>query len=911
VNFNTGVTTVVWRVYDAVDNTGNCTFTVTVADNEAPSIVCPPDQPSAACGQTDTSYTGQATATDNCDPDPVIAYSDVIAGNVITRTWTATDASANSVNCQQIITTNDYSAPTMQTIVEPEGEYYDTAPTFSVFGFEDDCDLNDGFYQLDGYSGSWMAVNNGLPTPFIHALALKTANTIFAGTLNYGVFRSTDNGDTWMAVNNGMPNISVYALAVCPTGSNIFAGTLDSSVYRSTDNGDTWMAVNNGMPSVCVYTLAINHLGDIFAGTIDSGIYRSTDNGDSWVQVNSGLASKDIYSLAINSAGDIFAGTYGGGVFRSMNNGDTWTSVSGIGMPSIITVRAIGISDNGDIFAGTWGGGVYRSTDNGDTWTNINSGLMNFKIRSMALSTTGYVFAGTAGSGVFRSADNGESWVSINNGLGNNSISSLVVNLQDDVFAGTSGGGVFRAPNNGESWITLFSDVSGTTWNDNGWTLPGFDILAPGSHTIYFMVNDDVNNVSGAGGEISWQFYKDSDPPIITLIAPENGETTTDHFMQLSATVNDDSPPVSVWIYGGNDSDPQTMLLAEASVDDGATLIFDWNIQRLTTETGYTMGLWHFDNYGSSTVYDSSGHSNDGSFEGDACYTWDGRFGYAIEFDGSDCALSIPDNASLDIDSLEGALTVEAWIYPYAVADDAYHTIVCKRGSTLNYQVSLDRYTGNLLFYSGHWPEVFISDVYIPANTWSYIAVTVDVTSGSGDAIFYLNGVPADTITDTVVFGAPNDGPLMIGVNNTALTEEFNGVMDEIRLTSRALSASEIAANYELGLGDYYWRVVAEDGEHNSDTSEIRIFTVGLFDCFPGQANGIEPINILDITYLISYLYQGGPEPVPYRRCSGDPNCDCSVNILDITYLINYLYLGGPVPCSGQNWYDICHAEAK
>jgi len=63
-------------------------------------------------------------------------------------------------------------------------------------------------------------------------------------------------------------------------------------------------------------------------------------------------------------------------------------------------------------------------------------------------------------------------------------------------------------------------------------------------------------------------------------------------------------------------------------------------------------------------------------------------------------------------------------------------------------------------------------------------------------------------------------------------------------------------------------------------------------DC--GDTNGDGAINILDITYLINYLYRGGPAPDPLGKA--DVNSDGTVNILDITYLINYLYKGGPAP---------------
>jgi len=53
-------------------------------------------------------------------------------------------------------------------------------------------------------------------------------------------------------------------------------------------------------------------------------------------------------------------------------------------------------------------------------------------------------------------------------------------------------------------------------------------------------------------------------------------------------------------------------------------------------------------------------------------------------------------------------------------------------------------------------------------------------------------------------------------------------------------------------------------------------------------------INILDVVYLINFLYKGGPAPeLPgMADCNGDGN----LNILDGSYLISYLYKGGPAP---------------
>ncbi len=65
-------------------------------------------------------------------------------------------------------------------------------------------------------------------------------------------------------------------------------------------------------------------------------------------------------------------------------------------------------------------------------------------------------------------------------------------------------------------------------------------------------------------------------------------------------------------------------------------------------------------------------------------------------------------------------------------------------------------------------------------------------------------------------------------------------------------------------------------------------------DFICGDANNDEVVNIFDITHIISYLYLGGPSPVPLE--SADVNIDSTVNIFDVTYIIAYLYLGGPEP---------------
>ncbi|PKK84948.1 MAG: hypothetical protein CVT49_01985 [candidate division Zixibacteria bacterium HGW-Zixibacteria-1] len=65
---------------------------------------------------------------------------------------------------------------------------------------------------------------------------------------------------------------------------------------------------------------------------------------------------------------------------------------------------------------------------------------------------------------------------------------------------------------------------------------------------------------------------------------------------------------------------------------------------------------------------------------------------------------------------------------------------------------------------------------------------------------------------------------------------------------------------------------------------------------FYGDADWNGSLNILDIAYLIKYLYKGGLEPKPMKSV-GDCNCDLLVNLIDITILIDYIYHDGQPIC--------------
>src|SRR5687768_16528694 len=84
----------------------------------------------------------------------------------------------------------------------------------------------------------WLPTSGPVNAGVISSLAAKNT-TIFAGTFEGGVFRTTDDGATWTAGNNGLTNLGDVR-AIVTEGNNIFAGVFnsmgDTAVFRSTYN---------------------------------------------------------------------------------------------------------------------------------------------------------------------------------------------------------------------------------------------------------------------------------------------------------------------------------------------------------------------------------------------------------------------------------------------------------------------------------------------------------------------------------------------------------------------------------------------------------------------------------------------------------------------------------------------------
>jgi len=96
-------------VDDGNDAEDTACTTAEIADTTPPDITCPLNVAINTGEDTSPANTGEATATDDPNPDPLPTLSDVVFQNpdgttTIVRTWTATDAAGNTASCSQIIT---------------------------------------------------------------------------------------------------------------------------------------------------------------------------------------------------------------------------------------------------------------------------------------------------------------------------------------------------------------------------------------------------------------------------------------------------------------------------------------------------------------------------------------------------------------------------------------------------------------------------------------------------------------------------------------------------------------------------------------------------------------------------------------------------------------------------------------
>ncbi len=194
---------------------------------------------------------------------------------------------------------------------------------------------------------------------------------------------------------------------------------------------------------------------------------------------------------------------------------------------------------------------------------------------------------------------------------------------------------------------------------------------------------------------------------------------------------------------------------------------------------------WKFDEGSGNIAYDSSGLGNDGTIYG-ATWSTNCISGSCLSFDGVDDYVFVPNSSSLTI---SGEITIEAWVYPLGW-NGKYPGIVAKywpNGYLLG--INNGSRTWNLwLRTEGGGLGIIWSDSPVELNKWIHLAVTRD---SNGVMKMYINGtLQARTTTLKGSISEP-ERDLEIG----RWDGYFKGLIDEVRIYSRALTEEEIRAH--------------------------------------------------------------------------------------------------------------------
>jgi ELWxxDGT repeat protein len=109
--FPLGTTAVTVTARDDADNTASCTFTITVQDTTAPTLVCPADLPSVLGDTEGAAVTFSATATDTVTASPEVTYSHAPGSRfplgATPVTVTARDAAGLTAECTFQVTVRE------------------------------------------------------------------------------------------------------------------------------------------------------------------------------------------------------------------------------------------------------------------------------------------------------------------------------------------------------------------------------------------------------------------------------------------------------------------------------------------------------------------------------------------------------------------------------------------------------------------------------------------------------------------------------------------------------------------------------------------------------------------------------------------------------------------------------------
>lgn len=256
----------------------------------------------------------------------------------------------------------------------------------------------------------------------------------------------------------------------------------------------------------------------------------------------------------------------------------------------------------------------------------------------------------------------------------------------------------------------------------------------------------------------------------------------------------------------------------------GRVLIGDEDVSYEQIEVGATDELVAFYSFDAGDARDDSGNGYDGTITGATATV--GKVGGALSFaDGQyvkppDAVFAVVDEAS--------PLTLSAWAKLSTLTPtDSDATVIDMRYAGAGIAAAI-RYVKA----AAHWRAIFgptgsVVTVDGSATTeWVHLALSFDGSS----LRFYLNGSIVGTDSSITTAGVIAENVTIGGQGDAPTSRSFEGLIDEVRIYSRALSAEEVKTLYQYPSGyDGGWLSVFA-GTMEAVTVDERRATIALAD---------------------------------------------------------------------------------
>ena len=163
-----------------------------------------------------------------------------------------------------------------------------------------------------------------------------------------------------------------------------------------------------------------------------------------------------------------------------------------------------------------------------------------------------------------------------------------------------------------------------------------------------------------------------------------------------------------------------------------------------------------------------------------------GKLGQGLNFDNNNDLISIP-----NFQITNGAISICTWIKPNSKSSSNYGRIVTD-GASENTSLFID--TSNRLGFTSNNSNVLYSPALVYGR-WMQVCATRDATGAN--SFIYQNGV--QTAAGNTGTPGVNGTVTYIGNRNDA-ARTFDGVIDDVRIYNRQLSAQEVKALYKLSI---------------------------------------------------------------------------------------------------------------